>query len=95
MDINRKYSDLKKFGITDEEDILTKARNHYEKMPRKKRAMIFNSLIIERYFNFQEMKEVSLKVLVHLSILFMSYPEKNNGFKFKGPNLTIEKKDIL
>ncbi len=92
MDINRNYSDLKKFGITDEEDILTKARNHYEKMPRKKRAMIFNSLIIERYFNFQEMKEVSLKVLVHLSILFMSYPEKNNGFKFKGPNLTIEKK---
>ena len=52
MDINRNYSDLKKFGITDEEDILTKARNHYEKMPRKKRAMIFNSLIIERYFQF-------------------------------------------
>ena len=26
MDINRNYSDLKKFGITDEEDILTKGK---------------------------------------------------------------------
>ena len=42
MDINRNYSDLKKFGITDEEDILTKARNHYEKMPRKKKIMGLN-----------------------------------------------------
>ena len=36
MDINRNYSDLKKFGITDEEDILTKARNHYEKCHERK-----------------------------------------------------------
>lgn len=93
MERNRDYLQIKnQLGIADKEDILTKARNHYETIPRKKRAMIFNDLIVERYLNFQEMKEASLKVLVHLSFLFMSYPEKKNNFGFKVSNLSVEKK---